>query len=181
MQALNDMRMSKKKPTAEDVANEIAQLSASIQRLRTLGVIRSQKIVGDVGEWIAAALFGGRIAEAKNQKGWDLACDMGNIQVRAHAKSEDNRTSWTSIAGLPNDCKELAVVVLTHELKISRVFRVPTAEAKRRARKERLAWSAIGEYEVLVESLPAFKKLLPLVAKTSNNAFKRRRAKTHAP
>lgn len=141
------MPESSKKKSSE-IATEIKKLAESMKRLRELGVIRSQKIVGDIGEWIAAVLFDGVIADSKNQQGWDIKCEVGNIQVRAHAKAEGNNTRNTRITGLSEDCAMLAILVLTHDFRISQVFVVPSEEAKRLATKGKLSWSKLQDFEV---------------------------------
>lgn len=55
-----------------EVREALNQLVAAKKRLRALGVIRSERFTGEVGEWFVEMLFDGTRAQRTSQKGWDL-------------------------------------------------------------------------------------------------------------
>jgi hypothetical protein len=63
----------------------------AIDDLIRLGVVRSRRLVADLGEEIAARFYGVRLADNANEPGYDLiASDGRRVQVRA-LRSEPHR------------------------------------------------------------------------------------------
>jgi hypothetical protein len=55
---------------------------SSVDRLRDLGVVRSNKYLGDIAEFLCSNLFGMELAESKKQKGHDGTIDGLRCQVK---------------------------------------------------------------------------------------------------
>lgn len=143
-------------------AEEIRKIADSMARLRSLGVIRSQKLVSDLGEWIVAKLFGGCLAESKTQQDWDVRCDSGRVQVRSHAKAADNFNQWTPVSRNYDRYEELVIVVLSEVFLVRHVYRVPASEVALRVVKGQLRWASIQEFEINPRELPGYEELAPI-------------------
>lgn len=77
---------------ARTVIDALRQIAEAEKRLRGIGVVRSAKeITTELGEWLAAEVFGWTQAATTTQKGWDVkAGDGKRIQVRTERKDKDN-------------------------------------------------------------------------------------------
>jgi hypothetical protein len=157
------MRNVPSRRRAQLVAVELERISAAMQRLREFGVIRSQKVVSDIGEWLAATLLDGRVAESRNQKAWDIICGVKQVQVRAHAKAEGNRNRFTPVADVCAGNCDLVIVVLSPSFLVQRLFHIPNREVKARAVNGRLSWARVADFEVRKTDVRA-KGLVPLFA-----------------
>jgi hypothetical protein len=144
------------KQRACHIADELQRIADAMERLRSLGVIRSQKVVSDIGEWLAATLLGGNLADSKNQKGWDITCGKAHIQVRTHAKAGTNKNRFTRVADVCAGQDDLAVVVLSPRFLVDRIFVVPNHEVRERANKKgALSWKSIASFEIKSDSVPS--------------------------
>lgn len=146
------------------VAEELRTISKSMAKLRELGVIRSQKLVSDLGEWIVATLLGGSLAGSKTQKGWDVECAGQRVQVRSHAKSENNPNQWSPAPTNPTGCDDLVIVVFSERLQVEQILRVPIAVATQRAKNGRLQWRSIQKFKLRPSDFLAYENLRPLFA-----------------
>jgi len=154
-------------PTPEDVraiSDELRNIAAAMENLRALGAIRSQKLVADLGEWVVASLLGGKIADSRTQEGWDVECEGERVQVRSHAKSEDNPNQWSRVPNNPAQCDALLIVVFSERLRVEQILRVPISEATRRASNGRLRWADVQEYKLNLFDFPTYETLRPLFA-----------------
>ena len=50
----------------------VIQFANAYQTMLRNNVVRSTRIVGDIGEWYAAGLYNGEIQQSQTQKGWDI-------------------------------------------------------------------------------------------------------------
>ena len=73
--------------------------------LNDMGVVRTQKITDDFGEWLAEQLFNGKRAEKVNQQGWDIVTSEGYYQVKTHRKAESTPAKWSKIKTLDYSVK----------------------------------------------------------------------------
>lgn len=136
------------------------QLSEAKQTLRLLGVIRSERLTGEIGEYIAGELFGYGRARTTSNKGWDLQSKNGEkIQVKAHAKGPTNPFKITFIEDFdPFDF--LVLVIMTSDYRIQAVYRIPKNEAEKRAtiipkhRRYELPWSRCEGFRITPENHP---------------------------
>jgi len=141
------------------VLQALAEIQNGMEKLRSLGVIRSQKVVGDLGEWLVAQVFGGEIAASKGNADWDVIADGERIQVKAHAKAADNSTRWTGFPKPPAGVDAIAVVVFSPAFRVLELYKVPAEELGRLLRasgdKLRLPWDDLGDWRVSKAMLPA--------------------------
>jgi hypothetical protein len=87
--------MAKKSDIYKKVRSAVQQLIRAKNNLKSLGVLRSERLVGEFGEWFAEQLISGERATSTTQSGWDLICNGKKYQVKTHAKSESNGARWT--------------------------------------------------------------------------------------
>jgi hypothetical protein len=75
------------------IVDDLRAFAAASDRLRTAGLLRSNNLVGDVGEWIAARYYGVPLAKTRTQ-GYDLTtADGWRVQVKALRDGNDGRRS----------------------------------------------------------------------------------------
>jgi hypothetical protein len=140
---------------------------AGKQALRDLGVIRSERMIGEIGEWFVELLLGGSRAESTPQSGYDIVLGQKRIQVKTHAKGDNNNARWTAYHYPRGAFDELIIVVFTKELFLKEFYRLPKTAAYEdvdRTKKQHVVkWDHLKQYQVALEDLPN----QPLV-----NAFK---------
>lgn len=75
------------------IADDLRAFAATSDRLRAAGLLRSNSLVGDVGEWIAARHYGVPLAKTRTQ-GYDLVIADGRcVQVKTLKDGNDGRRS----------------------------------------------------------------------------------------
>ncbi len=153
------MRTPEEIPNFGAVKEAMASYWAARQRLRDLGVIRSERSVpGDFAEWLVCQMFGFQIAGSGVQKGFDASDAAGKTyQVKARiVKRLEQATSF--------DMKEpghrfdyLLGVFLTPSSEVLAVVRVPYPEVLARATinrgSRRLRWTGATLDQPWVEFL----------------------------
>lgn len=95
-------------------------------KLKNLGVVRSNRFVADFGEWLACKLYNGTLSKDKNEKGWDFKANGIKYQVKTHHKAEKNKSAYSLIKDLdfpvlifeliPNYRVKSIYYITTHEL-----------------------------------------------------------------
>lgn len=99
--------------------------------LRTLGVIRSRKLLGDLGEWYSCLLFGFERAPDLSQQGYDCVCPTTKrrIQVKTDRKSgSQNATVWMPEWNADSDSQpfdDLVILWLADDFRMKECFRLP--------------------------------------------------------
>ena len=88
-----------------DVRKCLDQLSAAKSALFDGKVIRSERLTGELGEYLAMLQLGGHLATATSNKGWDLLAEIGGnkdqrVQVKAHAKGSRNTARWSQFTSI---------------------------------------------------------------------------------
>ena len=82
--------MTSKQPT---IVDDLLAFAAASNRLRAAGLLRSNNLVGDVGEWIAARHYRVPLAKTRTQ-GYDLTtADGRRVQVKTLKDGNDGRRS----------------------------------------------------------------------------------------
>lgn len=130
---------------------------AAAEKLRVMGVIRSDRFLGDIAEFLVASKLGMDLAESKRQEGFDGIVDLKKIEVKYNGGS-----SKTVLCGDPNLYDELVVVlgpgsVLRDPLLAEPYlfYRIPSAEVKvkvpHRDGKLRLGKSDLGRENLLLD------------------------------
>jgi hypothetical protein len=140
----------------DEVLAAIAKITEGIDRLKSLGVVRSRKTYADLAEWLVREAFGGSLAACKNQPDWDVACDDGRVQVRSHSKAVENPNRWSSTKGTYD---WLVIVVFNESLRIAELYRVPASDVQKvKKPKETVAWDDVQQWRVRAEDVPSHLK-----------------------
>lgn len=114
----------------------VCALARATAMLRAAGVIRSARVVGDLGEWYAETLFGGVRAKGQTQKGWDVAAEGCGERLQVKAQRYDKGNRWNYLDGDPALFTHLVVVILTDDYRLRAVYKVPSAELQPLLRTE---------------------------------------------
>ena len=129
-------------------------LSMAKQRLRELGVLRSERVTGEIGEYFACELFGYTRAVTTSNKGWDLLGPKGQkIQVKSHAKGPGNRCRKSEINDL-SQFDELVIIVMSPEYRLHEVYRISSRQVSLLAGlntqtgKIEVPWNALTDFSV---------------------------------
>ncbi|MDR6957232.1 hypothetical protein J2W43_001208 [Pseudomonas brassicacearum] len=93
-------------PITESQANAIGQFFASVEELKNLKIVRSDKHLGDIAEFLATAAFGMTLAESQRQEGYDGHIGSQKVQVKY-----SGGRSTTVDCGDPNTYDELIIIL----------------------------------------------------------------------
>lgn len=116
--------------SSRHIISLLNQMSRIEAELRTLGVIRSRKLLGDLGEWYASLLFGFELAAGLSQKGYDCVCPKTGkrIQVKTDRKGRgQNAIVWMPEWTPDSDSQpfdELIIFWLAEDFRIKECFRL---------------------------------------------------------
>lgn len=91
----------------------IFSLSDSFSVLRRCGVIRSTRLVGDLGEWYVATLYDGEISLSQAQKGWDILEKSSGQRLQVKTQTFDPKNPWNYLTTSPELFDRLIIVLLT--------------------------------------------------------------------
>jgi hypothetical protein len=91
--------------TAEQTV-AIGDFFSSAERLKSLGIIRSDKYLGDIAEFIAASQFGMAMVSSGREPGHDGHIDGRKVQVKYNGG-----TSITIDCGNPDSYEDLIVIL----------------------------------------------------------------------
>lgn len=73
------------------ISEDLQAFAAASERLRARGLLRTNSLVGDVGEWVAAKYYGVKLAPTIT-RGYDLiALDGRRVQVKTLRDGNDGR------------------------------------------------------------------------------------------
>ena len=126
--------------------------------LRELDVIRSERLVGELGEWFAEAVFGGQRAKSTSEKGFDILNQGRKVQVKNHAKGDGNNARWTEFKYQRGEFDDFIIIVMSKELLLKEVYKIPeniVFERINESKKQRvLDWNAYSDYSIPLEELP---------------------------
>ena len=147
------------------ISDAISQYLEARRILMEKDVIFSQRLVAsDLGEWLIAELFDGKIAQNKVQKDWDVCVGNGdnqiNIQVKTHAKATSNKARRTPVKYTQDANIQLFIIlVFDDKLKLKRMYRAPWSvvfSKVSRTKNPYIRWADLEEeqYIVDIESLP---------------------------
>lgn len=131
--------------------------------MRDKGIrINKKDFTCQIGEWLVEMLYEGKRATSGNQKGWDVDVKGKRIQVKAHAKAESNKASFTAVHKDSSErIDEFIIVVFTFDYKLKAFYKVPWKDAlpniklrgKKNPRNE-ITWRSIRNFKVEKERLP---------------------------
>ena len=141
-----------------EVIEALDNLHEALEKLRALGVIRSQKWTADYGEWLVAKLFASDLAESCTQSGWDIEIDGKKVQIRtSFIPQKGPRYTRCKVN---EDFDELIVVGLTEKMRIGKIYHIDKERLKpliRNGSESRVNWSDLDPYSVKLNDLASNK------------------------
>jgi hypothetical protein len=128
--------------SARELLNDFYAIKVA---LRELGVIRSERFTGELGEWLVETAYKGQRAKGTTQKGWDVELCGENgrslLQVKTHAKGEKNNARWTKIKP---ECLELfdrlVIVVLSDKYDLKEWYDVSKEDVRKTLVQSGKSW-----------------------------------------
>ncbi len=143
------------------IRQALDKLHSAKQELKSLGVIRSERLTAEIGEYIASTIFEAELATSTSNKGWDMKTSDGiRIQVKAHAKGLDNHYGYTHVPDFkPFD--ELVIVVMTPDYRIKAIYKISSKEAQNKskwndkAQRFEVPWKSLENNKVTIETRPS--------------------------
>lgn len=140
------------------VRDQLDSIVEAKRRLRELDVIRSERMVGEIGEWLAESILGGERVQSTSQKGHDVIREDLRVQVKTHAKGDENNARWTDFKYEPGQFDELVIIVMSKDLKLKEVFRIPEEVVFERideTKKQRVVnWDDHADSSIELSDLP---------------------------
>lgn len=146
----------------------IQALSDALAVLRTCGVIRSTRFVGDIGEWYVATLYGGHLAKSRVQTGWDVLEPSTGARLQVKTQTFDRRNQWNYLSTSPDAFDRLVVVLLTEALTLRDLYSIPSPGIAAVVRvgkesKPMYRFRDLEPWRVRVSDLPGYAELQSLV------------------
>lgn len=142
----------------EEVRKYLDSLVTAKRMLRELDVTRSERLVGELGEWLAKSIFGGQRAPSSSQKGFDIINNDRRVQVKTHAKGDDNSARWTEFKYQRDEFDELVIIVMTKEYRLKEVYLIPEEKVFARideSKKQRVVdWNKYRDCSIPLDKLP---------------------------
>jgi hypothetical protein len=132
-----------------EVIEAIDSMHASVRKLKSLGVIRSQKWTADYGEWLVAKLLDCDLAQSRVQEGWDVEIKGRKVQVRTSFIPQ--KGSRYTRCKTSDEFDELIVVGLTDNMRIGKMYRIDKEQLKpiiRNGKEPRVNWTDLEPYLV---------------------------------
>ena len=144
--------------TAKDVRIAIDKIVEGKKSLRELDVIRSERLVGEIGEWLAEKIFGGERAISSSQKGYDLIIDGKKYQIKTHAKGDKNNARWTQFNYSKGEFDYFIIIVMSKEIYLKEVYLIDEETLFNRideTKKQRVVdWDKYQEFKKTLGQLP---------------------------
>lgn len=85
----------------------ISEFFTVASKLNDAGIVRSDKLLGDIGEWLCVKAYGLVLAESGRNKGFDGCIGDNKIQVKVH-----NAPIGTNVSvGNPDNYDELIILI----------------------------------------------------------------------
>lgn len=154
----------------EEVIKAIKKLHDSVEKLKNLGVIRSEKWVSDYGEWLVTKLFGGELASSRTQEGWDVKIADRKVQVRT---SFVPRSGGYTRCDPEKEFDELIAVGLTDSMKIDRMYRISKEKLMNLIQdggEKRVNWTALKGELVDLSKFASSRGMEQFLAQSVNSA-----------
>lgn len=125
---------------------------------KKLDVIRSERFIGEFGEWFAEEFTGAKRAKSTSQSGWDLIDRNGiKFQVKTHAKGENNTARWTNWSYDNKVFDFLIILIFTNKLELKEIYKVPFEATKTRVnlnlKQKVLKWDDFSDYKISFDDI----------------------------
>ena len=152
----------------------VRELSHAVRVLRELGVIRSRRFTGDLGEWYVCQLYGAQPAASQTQKGWDVNLPASGERIQVKTQSYDRENRWNYLDSLLSDFDRLVVVIITDFFTIRALYDVPAEELGRVLRigaekKPAYYWDDLEPWKVNALDLPGGAYIAALIESEARN------------
>lgn len=128
----------------------IRDFFACTSRLLEANIVRSDKILGDIGEWLCVQKYGLVLESSGRHPGYDGKIGHSRVQVKVHNSPEGTNLS----VGNPEKYDELIVILGPRSrLRVSDVkatfhaYRFPSAEVRRLMKRNSGHYCAMGAFE----------------------------------
>jgi hypothetical protein len=142
-----------------ETRNAIASFASACTNLKIQGIIRSRRIVGDIGEFYACKALGLNLSENKNEKGIDARHPNGlTFEVKTRRVYESGRRFSESrrLNNLEGKYADyLIVVTLSHSFKCSGMWIMPTKNIENpKQAKLQIVNTTPGTYSIVITKIP---------------------------
>ena len=142
----------------------IFSLSDAFSVLRRCGVIRSTRLVGDLGEWYVATLFDGQISQSQAQKGWDILERSTGQKLQVKTQTFDPKNQWNYLTTSPEHFDRLIIVLLTDTFLVRDIYDIPTTEVDQvicigKENKPRYRFKDLLRWRVDISKLPGYQHI----------------------
>jgi hypothetical protein len=142
----------------------IFALSDAFSVLRRCGVIRSTRLVGDLGEWYVATLYDGVISQSQAQKGWDILEKSSGQKLQVKTQTFDSKNQWNYLTTSPDFFDRLIIVLLTDTFLVRDMYDIPSIEVGQiicigKEKKPRYRFKDLSPWRVDISTLPGHSKL----------------------
>lgn len=127
------------------IAGELDRLADVRNRLHELDVIRSEKLLADLGEWFVEVICKGKRSSNKTEKGWDVEADDRKIQVKTVTAPKPSIKTFEYLCKPKHEFDDLAIVVLNDTYRLAEPDCRVKAATPNYLRAER---SSLGRTEV---------------------------------
>ena len=135
----------------ETVATALDQLRDAQRSLIQQDVLRSKRVTGDLGEWLASEILGVPRCENLVQTGWDLEGDGRRIQVKASSRAATNPTRRTDF-GSEFRFSVLALVVFDEDYLLREFYLAPVEEVEKlttlNGGRKSIKWNELEPFEI---------------------------------
>ena len=136
----------------------IKNFSDSKKDLFENGIIRSERVTGEIGEYLACLQFANsKLAESTSNPGWDIKAELENriikIQVKSHAKGLNNNARWSEVKNI-HLFDYLFIVVFNSEYHVKELYNIPTNSIKTHGKLNKnrgiylIPWDKFKKYHV---------------------------------
>lgn len=105
----------------------------ALEKLKDLNIINNKRdFTSQLGEWLIAELYNGKIASNGKQKDWDLQINDQFIQVKSHSKSLTTKRKETDFKYSDDAQIDFFIIIIFNEkYKLENIYKIPWKEACR--------------------------------------------------
>ena len=147
----------------------VSALSRAISDLTALGVIRSRRFTGDLGEWFVAQLYDGELPSSQTQKGWDILLPATETKLQVKTQTFNRQDRWNYLDSNPELFDRLVVVLLSDSFTLCTLYDIPTADLETvirmgpNERRPYYSWDDLEPWQVDPSELPGYSRIAELI------------------
>ncbi len=97
--------------SSDEAVAAVESLSQAIKSLKAIGIIRSRRFTGDLGEWYVEQLYQAKRAPSPTQVGWDLLLPVTGERVQVKTQSFDPSNAWNYLESDPALFDRLILII----------------------------------------------------------------------